>query len=144
MLCINVGFDVNILLRLPDQSRTQWCLKSGSKLQVIHCCCPLPLSELSLSFTPPSLSLNRHAHPPTQSQFIIIPPSITSHSVPYSPRIFFLFQALILYVQSLGYGPDKYEIVTNFPRRKISLMNTSLTIEALGFNNQEMLYVQEL
>ncbi|KAF6036317.1 UBXN7 [Bugula neritina] len=78
------GTDIQILLRKPDQSRCQWCVKSQSKLK-----------------------------------------------------------ALVLYVSSLGFDERKYEIVSNFPRRRISELPLEQTFSDLDFQKQEMFYIQE-
>ncbi|XP_074657988.1 UBX domain-containing protein 7-like isoform X2 [Tubulanus polymorphus] len=52
-------------------------------------------------------------------------------------------KALILYVLDCGYSSDRYELVTNFPRRKISHMDYNDTLKDVGLHPQETVFVQE-
>lgn len=53
-------------------------------------------------------------------------------------------QALLLYVTEMGYDMKKYELVANFPQRKISELSPELTFEEAAFQKQETFYIQEL
>lgn len=44
----------------------------------------------------------------------------------------------------MGYDMKKYELVANFPRRKISELSPQLTFEEAAFQKQETFYIQEL
>ena len=56
---------------------------------------------------------------------------------------FHRLQALLLYVQSLGFPQTDYEIIANFPRRKISELAPDKTLEECNFQKQETFYIQE-
>ena len=56
--------------------------------------------------------------------------------------MFFFFQALVLYVAENGFSNERYELVTNFPRRQLSYMDFMLTLEDVGLNPQESVFVQ--
>lgn len=50
--------------------------------------------------------------------------------------------ALVLYVAENGFSNERYELVTNFPRRKLSYMDFELTLEDVGLYPQESVFVQ--
>lgn len=50
--------------------------------------------------------------------------------------------ALVLYVAENGFSNERYELVTNFPRRKLSYMDFELTLEDVGLHPQESVFVQ--
>ncbi|XP_076113727.1 UBX domain-containing protein 7-like [Mytilus galloprovincialis] len=50
--------------------------------------------------------------------------------------------ALVLYVAENGFSNERYELVTNFPRRKLSYMDFELTLEDAGLYPQESVFVQ--
>ena len=54
-----------------------------------------------------------------------------------------LFQAIVEYVKSEGFGLDKHEIVTNFPRRILTDVDTKQTLKELGLFPKEMVIVQQ-
>lgn len=51
-------------------------------------------------------------------------------------------QALTLYVAEEGYTSEKYELVTNFPKRKLSYLDSQQTLSDTGLM-QEAIFVQE-
>ncbi|RXG54186.1 UBX domain-containing protein 2 [Armadillidium vulgare] len=51
--------------------------------------------------------------------------------------------ALVLYLSGKGFTNESYEIVTNFPRRKLSYMNFDSTLESIGLFPQETVFVQK-
>lgn len=53
-----------------------------------------------------------------------------------------LFQALVKYVAEQGYPNERYELLTNFPRKKLSYMDFDITIQEAGLNPQESVFVQ--
>jgi hypothetical protein len=52
-------------------------------------------------------------------------------------------QALSSYVGELGFPAEHYELVTTFPRRNLSLLNTSTTLRNCGLYPQDTVFVQE-
>ncbi|XP_061187541.1 UBX domain-containing protein 7-like [Saccostrea echinata] len=50
--------------------------------------------------------------------------------------------ALVKYVAEQGYPNERYELLTNFPRKKLSYMDFDLTIQEAGLNPQESVFVQ--
>lgn len=48
----------------------------------------------------------------------------------------------MLYVAENGFSNERYELVTNFPRRKLSYMDFELTLEDAGLFPQESVFVQ--
>ncbi|XP_019922275.3 UBX domain-containing protein 7 isoform X2 [Magallana gigas] len=50
--------------------------------------------------------------------------------------------ALVKYVAEQGYSNERYELLTNFPRKKLSYMDFDLTIQEAGLNAQESVFVQ--
>ncbi|KAK3103953.1 hypothetical protein FSP39_023219 [Pinctada imbricata] len=50
--------------------------------------------------------------------------------------------ALVLYVCEQGFSNERYELVTNFPRRKLSYMDFDITLEDAGLYPQESIFVQ--
>lgn len=50
---------------------------------------------------------------------------------------------LVLLVQKEGYPNERYELVTNFPRRKLSSLDFGTTLKAAGLFPQETVFVQE-
>ena len=53
------------------------------------------------------------------------------------------FQAIVGYVASEGYSLDKHEIVTNFPRRILTDLDTTQTLKDLGLFPKETVFVQQ-
>ncbi|XP_067948160.1 UBX domain-containing protein 7-like isoform X2 [Watersipora subatra] len=53
-------------------------------------------------------------------------------------------KALILYVESLGFKRDAYEVMANFPSRKISRLPLDKTLEECKFQKQETFYIQKM
>jgi len=53
------------------------------------------------------------------------------------------FLAIVEYVKSEGFGLDKHEIVTNFPRRILTDVDTKQTLKELGLFPKEMVIVQQ-
>jgi hypothetical protein len=51
-------------------------------------------------------------------------------------------RALVLFVACQGFGPDKYELVTNFPRRVLSSMELTSSLRDCGLHPQETVFVQ--
>ncbi|CAH1782186.1 unnamed protein product [Owenia fusiformis] len=51
--------------------------------------------------------------------------------------------ALVQYVIHKGYSNEKYELVTNFPRRRLSLLNYDITLKEAGLFPQEAVFIQE-
>lgn len=52
-------------------------------------------------------------------------------------------QALVRYVQSKGYPNERFELVTNFPRRKLAHLDYDITLQEAGLCPQETVFVQE-
>jgi len=53
------------------------------------------------------------------------------------------FLAIVEYVKSEGFDLDKHEIVTNFPRRILTDVDTKQTLKELGLFPKEMVIVQQ-
>ncbi|KAJ8357872.1 hypothetical protein SKAU_G00206660 [Synaphobranchus kaupii] len=51
--------------------------------------------------------------------------------------------ALVKHVQSKGYPNERFELVTNFPRRKLSHLDYDITLQEAGLCPQETVFVQE-
>ncbi|XP_039216022.1 UBX domain-containing protein 7 isoform X2 [Crotalus tigris] len=52
-------------------------------------------------------------------------------------------KALIRHVQSKGYPNERFELLTNFPRRKLSHLDYNITLQEAGLCPQETVFVQE-
>ena len=53
------------------------------------------------------------------------------------------FQAIVKFVVSEGFPLDSHEIVTNYPRRILTDMDTSQTLKEMGLFPKEMVIVQQ-
>ncbi|XP_039617774.1 UBX domain-containing protein 7 [Polypterus senegalus] len=51
--------------------------------------------------------------------------------------------SLVKHVQSKGYPNERFELVTNFPRRKLSHLDYDITLQEAGLCPQETVFVQE-
>ncbi|XP_061099085.1 UBX domain-containing protein 7 [Conger conger] len=51
--------------------------------------------------------------------------------------------ALVKHVQAKGYPNERFELVTNFPRRKLSHLDYDITLHEAGLCPQETVFVQE-
>uniref|UniRef100_A0A8C4ZCP0 UBX domain-containing protein 7 n=1 Tax=Gadus morhua TaxID=8049 RepID=A0A8C4ZCP0_GADMO len=51
--------------------------------------------------------------------------------------------ALVRHVQSKGYPNERFELVTNFPRRKLAHLDYDMTLQDAGLCPQETVFVQE-
>ncbi|MGH0170298.1 UNVERIFIED_CONTAM: hypothetical protein FKN15_063988 [Acipenser sinensis] len=51
--------------------------------------------------------------------------------------------ALVKHVQSKGYPNERFELVTNFPRRKLSHLDYDITLQDAGLCPQETVFIQE-
>uniref|UniRef100_A0A7N6ACP3 UBX domain-containing protein 7 n=1 Tax=Anabas testudineus TaxID=64144 RepID=A0A7N6ACP3_ANATE len=51
--------------------------------------------------------------------------------------------ALVRHVQSKGYPNEHFELVTNFPRRKLTHLDYDITLQEAGLCPQETVFVQE-
>uniref|UniRef100_A0A3B3E2U4 UBX domain-containing protein 7 n=1 Tax=Oryzias melastigma TaxID=30732 RepID=A0A3B3E2U4_ORYME len=51
--------------------------------------------------------------------------------------------ALVRHVQSKGYPNERFELVTNFPRRKLAHLDYEITLQEAGLCPQETVFVQE-
>nr|KAF6384095.1 UBX domain protein 7 [Pipistrellus kuhlii] len=51
--------------------------------------------------------------------------------------------ALVKHVQSKGYPNERFELLTNFPRRKLSHLDYDITLQEAGLCPQETVFVQE-
>nr|XP_057923144.1 UBX domain-containing protein 7 isoform X1 [Doryrhamphus excisus] len=51
--------------------------------------------------------------------------------------------ALVRHVQSKGYPNERFELVTNFPRRKLTHLDYDITLQEAGLCPQETVFVQE-
>ncbi|XP_027319883.3 UBX domain-containing protein 7 isoform X1 [Anas platyrhynchos] len=51
--------------------------------------------------------------------------------------------ALVKHVQSKGYPNERFELLTNFPRRKLSHLDYEITLQEAGLCPQETVFVQE-
>lgn len=60
-------------------------------------------------------------------------------SLPCSSKLL----ALEEYVQEEGYSSEKYELLTNYPRRKLSELDMNLTLKDAGLFPQDTVFVQE-
>lgn len=58
-------------------------------------------------------------------------------SLPSSSKLL----ALILFVESRGYGGQQFELVTNFPRRQLSTMDGHMSLSDAGLFPQETVFV---
>ena len=58
-------------------------------------------------------------------------------------NIFYLSQAIIKFVVSEGYPLERYEIVTNFPRRILTDLDETKTLKELNLFPQETVFVQQ-
>ena len=56
---------------------------------------------------------------------------------------FHSFQAIIKYVISKGYPLERYEIVTNFPRRILTDLDETQSLKELNLHPQETVFVQQ-
>lgn len=54
-----------------------------------------------------------------------------------------LSKALVRHVQSKGYPNERFELVTNFPRRKLAHLDYDITLQEAGLCPQETVFVQE-
>lgn len=52
-------------------------------------------------------------------------------------------QDLVLLVQKEGFPNERFELVTNFPRRKLSCLDFGTTLKSAGLFPQETVFVQE-
>lgn len=57
--------------------------------------------------------------------------------------VFSFFKALVRHVQSKGYPNERFELVTNFPRRKLAHLDYDITLQDAGLCPQETVFVQE-
>ena len=53
------------------------------------------------------------------------------------------FLAIVEFVKSEGFDMDKHKIVTNFPRRILTDLDTKQTLKELGLFPKEMVIVQK-
>ncbi|XP_078693986.1 UBX domain-containing protein 7-like isoform X2 [Branchiostoma floridae x Branchiostoma belcheri] len=60
-------------------------------------------------------------------------------SLPASAKL----MTLVKLVMSEGYTNERYELVTNFPRRKLSYMDFNVTLKEAGLFPQETIFVQQ-
>jgi len=59
-------------------------------------------------------------------------------TVPASSKLF----ALESFVKSKGFSNEQYELVTNFPRRRLSSLDMNMTLKDAGLYPQETIFVQ--
>ena len=59
-------------------------------------------------------------------------------SMPCSSKL----MALILYVEAKGYANESYELITNYPRRKLSYQDFDMTLKDAGLFPKETVFVQ--
>lgn len=52
-------------------------------------------------------------------------------------------QVVLTFVQTKGYLDNEYKVVTNFPRRDLSALDTMESLQALGLYPQETIFVEE-
>lgn len=62
---------------------------------------------------------------------------------PLPSKLYSLFKALVRHVQSKGYPNERFELVTNFPRRKLAHLDYDITLQEAGLCPQETVFVQE-
>lgn len=55
----------------------------------------------------------------------------------------FLLQDLVKYVEAQGFSNERYELVTNFPRKKLSYLNSELSLKDAGLFPRETVFIQE-
>ncbi|KAH9494546.1 UBX domain-containing protein 7 [Bulinus truncatus] len=60
--------------------------------------------------------------------------------LPHSSKL----KALFVLCESKGYSAEKFELVTNFPRRKLSQMDANMTLKEAGLHPQETVFVQDI
>ncbi len=53
------------------------------------------------------------------------------------------FQALVQYVIEAGFSNEHFELVTNYPKRKLSYLDFEATLQSVGLFPQETVFVQE-
>jgi len=53
------------------------------------------------------------------------------------------FLAIVEFVKSEGFALDQHEIVTNYPRRILTDLDTKQTLKELGLFPKEMVIVQQ-
>ncbi|ESO84306.1 hypothetical protein LOTGIDRAFT_132375 [Lottia gigantea] len=59
-------------------------------------------------------------------------------SIPCSSKL----MALVKFAASKGFSPERFELVTNFPRRQLSYLDMKQTIQKAGLHPQETVFVQ--
>ena len=79
---------------------------------------------------------------PCSSQFLVRLFTLQFHEkkklIKYSK-----LQAIIKFVSSEGFSLENHEIVTNFPRRILTDLDTSQTLKDLGLFPKETVFVQQ-
>lgn len=63
----------------------------------------------------------------------------TQLNVPSSSRL----MSVVQFAMAHGYSNERYELVTNFPKRKLSYMDFNITLKDAGLFPQETIFVQE-
>ncbi|KAF8797295.1 UBX domain-containing protein 7-like [Argiope bruennichi] len=51
-------------------------------------------------------------------------------------------KSLLLFIDEIGYSPDKYELVTNYPRRNLCQLDLSKSLKEVDLFPREMIFVQ--
>ena len=83
---------------------------------------------------------------PCSSQFLVSNISVMKNYIIiiYIHKFLILFfQAIVKFVVSEGFPLDSHEIVTNYPRRILTDMDTSQTLKEMGLFPKEMVIVQQ-
>lgn len=57
-------------------------------------------------------------------------------------ELFSPLQALVYFVKGKGYSNEQYELVTQFPRRRISDLDLESTLQQNGLHTRETVFVQ--
>ena len=82
---------------------------------------------------------------PCSSQFLVSNISVKWKiiSLSFIQISYSFFQAIVKFVVSEGFPLDSHEIVTNYPRRILTDMDTSQTLKEMGLFPKEMVIVQQ-
>lgn len=111
------------MLRYPDGRREQIALSANAKLMV----CKFPESPET----------------PCSCCFLGFLRDVCNVTECCCPHPHPTPQALVRHVQSNGYPNERFELVTNFPRRKLAHLDYDITLQEAGLCPQETVFVQE-
>lgn len=132
VVVVHIGPKARLMLRYPDGQREQISLSSKAKLLVRTTIFTPFLSQLDVR----TFSSCR------DTEFCSVntdcPIKCVTYHILISP-----FKALVRHVQSKGYPNERFELVTNFPRRKLAHLDYDITLQEAGLCPQETVFVQE-